>query len=34
MGRIILTVDKSVAMVVLDRENYIEKAENLLAQPA
>ena len=32
--RIILTVDKGVAMVVFDRENYIEKAENLLAQPA
>ena len=32
--RIILTVDKGVAMVFLDNENYIEKAENLLAQPA
>ena len=32
--RIILTTDKGVAMVVLDGENYIEKAENLLAQPA
>ena len=32
--RIILTADKGVAMVVLDRENYTEKVENLLAQPA
>ena len=32
--RIILTVDKGVAMVVLDREDYIEKAGNLLAQPS
>ena len=32
--RIILTADKSVAMVVLDRENYIQKEESLLAQPA
>ena len=29
----ILTADKGVAMVVLDKDNYIEKAENLLAQP-
>ena len=34
MDRIILTTDKGVAMVVLDRKEYIEKAENLLAQPA
>ena len=32
--RIILTADKGVAMVVLDRKEYIEKAENLLGQPA
>ena len=32
--RIIFTADKGVAMVILDRENYIQKAENLLAQPA
>ena len=31
--RIILTADKGVAMVVSDRENYIQKAENILAQP-
>ena len=28
-----LTADKGVAMVVLDEDNYIEKAENLLVQP-
>ena len=32
--RIILKADMCVAMVVLDGENYIEKAENLFAQPA
>ena len=32
--RIILTVDKGVAMVVIDRKDYIEKATNLQAQPA
>ena len=32
--RIILTADKGVAMVILDRKEYIEKAENLLVQPA
>ena len=32
--RIISTTDKGVAMVVLDRKEYIEKAENLLAQSA
>ena len=32
--RIILTVDRSVTMVVLDRESYREKAENLHAKPA
>ena len=30
----ILTVDKGVAMVILGKDNYIEKAENLLVQPA
>ena len=30
----ILTVDKGVAMVVMDREDYIDKANSLLAQPA
>ena len=28
----VLTVDKGVAMVVLDKEEYIQKVENLLAQ--
>ena len=28
-----LTVDKGVAMVVIDKEDYIQKAENLLVQP-
>ena len=31
---VILTADKGVAMVVMDRENYINKAEALLSQPA
>ena len=32
--RVILTVDKGVAMVVMDRQEYISKVEELLAQPA
>ena len=32
--RIILTADKGVAMVVMDKEDYINKAKELLAQPA
>ena len=32
--RIVLTVDKGVAMVVLDKKKYLEKAEALLAQLA
>ena len=32
--RVILTVDKEVAMVVMDREEYVSKAQELLAQPA
>ena len=32
--RIILTADKGVAIMVLDKENYIQKAETLLTQPA
>ena len=32
--RLILTADKGMAMMVLDRKEYIEKAENLLVQPA
>ena len=31
---IVLTADKGEVIVILDRENYIQKAENLLAQPA
>ena len=33
-NRIILTVYKGVAVVVMDRKDYIEKATHLLAQPA
>ena len=32
--RVILTADKGVAMIVMDREDYITKAEVLLSQPA
>ena len=32
--RVILTVDKRVAMVVMDKEEYVSKAQELLAQPA
>ena len=32
--RIVLTADKGMAMVVLDKKEYIEKAEALLAQLA
>ena len=31
--RVILTVDKGVAMVVMDKEEYVSKAQELLAQP-
>ena len=31
---VILTADKGVAMVVMDREEYVSKAQALLAQPA
>ena len=31
---VILTVDKGVAMVVMDKEEYVSKAQELLAQPA
>ena len=34
MDRVILTVDKGVAMVVMDREDYNTKVESLLSQPA
>ena len=29
----VLTVDKGVSLVVLDKEDYIHKAEELLQQP-
>ena len=32
--RVILTADKGVAVVVMDREDYITKTESLLSQPA
>ena len=32
--RVILTADKEVAMVVLDKEDYISKSQELLSQPA
>ena len=32
--RIVLTAEKGVAIVVLDKKEYIEKAQTLLAQPA
>ena len=30
----VLTADKGVAMVVIDRKDYMDKVEGLLAQPA
>ena len=30
--RIVLTIDKGVALVVMDRKEYLEKATNLLSQ--
>ena len=30
----VLTADKGVAMVVMDRKDYLDKVEGLLAQPA
>ena len=33
-NRKVLTADKAVVMVVMDRKDKIEKATNLLAQPA
>ena len=33
ISRIILTADKEVSMVVMDREDYIRKVEDLLSQP-
>ena len=32
-NRMVLTVDKGVSLVVLDKEDYIHKAEDLLQQP-
>ena len=34
INRIILTADDGVAMVVMDREDYINKANNFVSQPA
>ena len=33
-NRLVLTADKEVAMVVMDKEDYIKKVESLLVQPA
>ena len=33
-NRIVLTADNGVAMVVMDRKEYTDKATNLLSQPA
>ena len=33
-GRVILTADKGVAMVAMDKEDYINKTHELLSQPA
>ena len=33
-ARVILNVDKGVAMVVLDKKDCVEKAQELLVQPA
>ena len=33
-NRVILTADKGVSMMVMDKEDYIKKAEELLDQPA
>ena len=32
--RVILTVDKGMAMVVMDKEEYVSKAKDILQQPA
>ena len=32
--RVVLTADKGVSMVVMDKEDYIKNAESLLVQPA
>ena len=32
--RLVLTGDKGVAIIVMDRQDYINKSNNLLAQPA
>ena len=34
MSRVVLTADKGVAMVVIDKQDYINKSNTLLAQPA
>ena len=33
LDRVVLTADKGVALVVMDKQEYISKAETLLAQP-
>ena len=33
-SRIVLTADKGVAMVVIHSQDYIDKSNNLLSQPA
>ena len=32
--RLVLTADKGVAMVIMDRQDYINKSNKLLTQPA
>ena len=32
--RLVLTADKGVPMVIMDRQDYINKSKHLLAQPA
>ena len=34
MDRLVLTADKGVAMVIMDRQDYISKSNKLLSQPA
>ena len=32
-SRLLITVDKGVVMVVMDKQGYMDKAKNLLEQP-
>ena len=34
MDRLVLTANKGVAMVIMDRQDYINKSNQLLSQPA